>query len=57
MDEGITEVTNYAEETEMEFCLLHPSETHPGPCVISYAEIGDTLLPIHIPGQYLVTKT
>lgn len=26
MDEGIAEVTNYAEETEMEFHLLHPPE-------------------------------
>lgn len=34
MDQGILEVTNYADEAEMEFHRsIHPNETHPGPWV------------------------
>lgn len=40
MDQGILEVTNYADEAEMEFhCSILPSETHPGPWVFTLRQI------------------
>lgn len=40
MDQGILEVTNYADEAEMEFqCSTQPNETHPGPWVFMLRQI------------------
>lgn len=40
MDQGIVEVTNYADEAEMGFqCSIHLSETHPGPWVFTLRQI------------------
>ena len=45
MDQGIMEVANYADKTEMEFHLLHPPERNSSrPLCINYAETGKTLL-------------
>lgn len=40
MDQGILEVTNYADEAKMEFHhSIHLSETHPGPWVFTLQQI------------------
>lgn len=40
MDQGILEVTNYADKAEMEFHRsIHPTETHPGPWVFMLRQI------------------